>query len=278
MENPDVLFIVVMITAFVLAMTAEFIAGRIQASHRPKKDLLYNLAAFFTQPIMTGVIVASIGAFIMRSVFPGNANALAEVSPWLVFAIVFPLNEFCHYWVHRFAHEWRWLWKLHRTHHSGMDMNATLIYRYNLLWPLIVPQTWVGAVVMYLGQTEAFLAAALITYLVNVGTHLSFRWDLVLREKLPWSEPFWRVFERIITLPDAHQAHHAYGAEQAHPNGNYAVTIFLYDILFGTAKLPVKRQEKFGLPISPRLHWAEELLWPLVRRPLLPKQPGVEKT
>ncbi len=49
------------------------------------------------------------------------------------------------------------------------------------------------------------------------------------------------------------------------------MTIFLYDIIFGTARLPVKRQVKFGLPISPRLPWAEELLWPLARRPLLPK-------
>lgn len=266
-----VIFMAVMITAFFCAMLAEFSAGRIQRSNRPKQDLLFNVAAFFTQPIMTGLIVASIGGFGMRLAFPGNANALEDMSVLLAFAIIFPLNEFCHYWVHRFAHEWRWLWKLHRTHHSGMDMNATLIYRYNLFWPLVVPQTWIGSAAMYLGLTEAFFAAALITYLVNVGTHLSFRWDLALRERFPGSEPLWHVLERVITLPDAHQAHHAWGAQQAHPNGNYAVTIFAYDILFGTAKLPVKRQEKFSLPISPRLPWSEELLWPLVRRPLLPK-------
>lgn len=265
-------FLLVMISAFGLAMAAEVLAGRIRASHRPRQDLLYNLAAFFTQPIMTAVIVASIGAAVLRIVIPEKAGAFSDVSPVLAFMLIFPLNELCHYWVHRFAHEWRWLWKLHRTHHSGMDMNATLIYRYNIFWPLMVPQTWIGSVAMYLGQAEAFLAAALITYLVNVGTHLSFRWDLVLREKFPATEPAWRVLERIITLPDAHQAHHAYGAQQAHPNGNYAVTIFLFDILFGTAKLPVKRQENFGLPISPRLHWAEELLWPVVRKPLLPKE------
>ena len=115
------------------------------------------------------------------------------------------------------------------------------------------------------------LAAGLTTYLVNVLTHVSFRWDLALRQRFPRTEPMWRVLEKIITLPDAHQAHHAWGSDQAHPNGNYAVTIFFYDVLFGTAKLPRQRQEKFGLPISPRLHWAEELLWPIVRKPLLPK-------
>lgn len=272
MGDERLTFLAVMVMAFGLAMAAECLAGRIAAARRPRRDLLFNLATFLTQPVVTGVIVASIVAFTMRTLFPQGAGSWSGISPWLVFAVVFPLNEFCHYWVHRWAHEWRWLWKLHRTHHSGTDMNATLIYRYNLLWPMLVPQTWIGSVVMYLGHTEAFLAAATITYLVNVGTHLSFRWDLALRERYPWSEPAWQVLERIITLPDAHQAHHAYGAPQAHPNGNYAVTLFIYDILFGTAKLPLKRQRRFGLPISMRLHWAEELLWPLIRRPLLSKE------
>lgn len=273
MGDSKLIFLGIMISAFALAMFAELIAGRIQSAQRTRRDLLFNVASFFTQPVMTGVITASAGAFVMQILFPAHAGAFEHLAFWLVFPFVFLANEFAHYWVHRMAHEWRWMWKLHRTHHSGMDMNATLIYRYNLFWPLIVPQTWIGAIVMYFGQIEAFLAAAVITYLVNVGTHLSFRWDLVLREKYPAFEPVWRVLERVITMPDAHQAHHAYGAEQAHPNGNYATTLFFFDTLFGTAKLPHKRQQHFGLPNSARLPWAEELLWPIVRQPLLPKKP-----
>ncbi|MFK7974835.1 MAG: sterol desaturase family protein, partial [Halioglobus sp.] len=206
MNSVELAFFLMMITAFSLAMSAELLAGRIQSAQRTRRDLLFNVVAFLTQPVMTGVFVAGSGAFLMRTVFPEHAGAGSHLSFWWVFPVVFFLNEFSHYWLHRFAHEWRWLWKLHRTHHSGMDMNATLIYRYNIFWPALVPQTWIGAVVMYFGQTEAFLAAAAITYLVNVGTHLSFRWDLVLRERYPATEPVWRILERVITLPDAHQA------------------------------------------------------------------------
>lgn len=272
MIDSSTTFMVVMIVSFTVVMLAELAAGTLQRAHRTARDLLFGLAAFLTQPILSGVIAASIGAFIMRTLFPGHADSLAGINAWLVFALVFPLNEYAHYWVHRMAHEKRWLWKLHRTHHSGMDMNATLIYRYNLFWPLLVPQTWIGTAVMYLGQVEAYLAAAMITYLVNVSTHISFRWDLALRQRFPGTEPLWRALECIFTLPDAHQAHHAWGSDRAHPNGNYAVTLFFYDILHGTAKLPHDRQRKFGLPISPRLHWAEELLWPVVKKPLLPKK------
>lgn len=277
MASPELVILSIMVCGFALSMGAELIAGRPQNAQRATRDGWFTLAAFFTQPVVSSVLVASIGAWILQLLFPNHRGALASLPFLPAFLAVFLLNELCHYWVHRWAHEWRWLWKLHRTHHSGMDMNVGLVYRYNLLWPMIVPQTWVGVVAMYFGQTDAFLTAAMITFLVNVGTHVSFRWDLALRQRFPATEPLWRVLEKLITLPDAHQAHHAYGSEHAHPNGNYAVTLFFYDVLFGTAKLPHARQIKFGLPISPRLHWAEELLWPLVRRPLLPK-PGLDES
>ncbi|MEP5566495.1 MAG: sterol desaturase family protein [Halioglobus sp.] len=269
-------FTIYLVCTWLLAMAAELIAGTIQGSARPKRDLLFTTVSFFTQPIVTGVVIASLAALGMGALFPKYQGALSELPVFPVFVVIFLTNEFCHYWVHRFAHEKRWMWKLHRTHHSGMNMNATLIFRYNLFWPILLPQSWMGAIVLYLGQVEAFYYAVWITFTVNLLTHMSFRWDLTFRQRFPATEPFWRILERIITLPDAHQAHHAYGAEQAHPNGNYAVTLFFYDILFGTAKLPVMRQEKFGLPISPRLPWAEELLWPVIRQPLLPKATKVE--
>lgn len=78
-----------------------------------------------------------------------------------------------------------------------------------------------------------------------------------------------------MTLPDTHHVHHAYG-KSAHPNGNYAVTIFLFDVLFGTAKFPRQEQATFGLPVAHRLHWAEELFWPLVKKPLLPRPDKID--
>ncbi len=258
------------ISSFSLAYLAELAAGRITNAKRPLRDALFSLSAMLSQPILTGVVVAFVASNLMVLALPTYANRFAELPFLPCFLGLFFINEMLHYWVHRAAHEYRWLWKLHRTHHSGMDMNAGLMFRYNLFWPLIVPQTWMGSVAMYLGQTDAFLLAAMITYGVNVLTHVSFRWDLWLRKKIPGLKPLWWLIERSITLPDTHQAHHAYG-KGAHPNGNYAVTLFIFDVLFGTAKIPRQRQQNFGLPISPRLHWAEELLWPIIKKPLLPK-------
>jgi len=268
--DPSLLMATIIFVAFFLAYSLELISGKVRASKRPLRDALFCLAAMLTQPFFSGIVVAFAGAAVMGWLFPAHRGDFAELPFWPSFLVIFFLNEFSHYWAHRAAHEWRWLWKLHRTHHSGMDMNASLIFRYNIFWPLIVPQTWLGTAFLYLGQGEAFLLAAACTYLVNVLTHISFRWDLYLLARVPFLERFWPLIENTITLPDTHQAHHAYGRE-AHPNGNYAVTLFFFDRWFGTAKIPRARQQRFGLPISPRLHWAEELFWPLVRKPLKPK-------
>jgi len=256
---------------YLLAFAVEVCSGRLRHSPRPGRDLLFTLTGVLSHVVITGALIGSLAGLAVAAVWGGeSAGSLAYIPFWLAFAVIFFGEEMLHYWIHRFAHEWRWLWKIHRTHHSAQQLNVGVIYRYNVFWVALLPQAWVGAFAVYLGQADAFAAAISVAFVTNVLTHTNLRWDLWLRRKMPWSEPLWWVMERVITLPDTHHAHHAYG-KGAHPNGNYAVTLFIYDIIFGTAYIPNRRQTQYGLPIAERLHWAEELFWPLVQKPLLPK-------
>jgi sterol desaturase/sphingolipid hydroxylase (fatty acid hydroxylase superfamily) len=266
----EVLAGIIVFSTFVIFYGAELVGGRIQAAPRPLRDALFTLFGIFSQTMVAGALIGSVAGYLVMQAFPQYAGSYSTVSFWLAFPLLFVINEFMHYWLHRAAHEWRWLWKIHRTHHSAQDLNTGVLYRYNVFWVMVIPHTWTGAFAVYFGLGAPFIIAVLTTYFVNVSTHTSYRWDLYLRSKLPWTEPVWKVIEKIMTLPDTHHAHHAYG-RGAHPNGNYAISIFLFDVIFGTAKNPNQRQKNFGLPISPRLHWAEELFWPVVKKPLLPK-------
>lgn len=264
-------------SVFAIAFGIELLNGRIQKGPRPGRDFLFTLTGLFSQSFISGALIGSIAGYLIATLWGGEAaGSLSHINFWLAFGVIFFTEEMLHYWLHRYAHEWRWLWKIHRTHHSAQQLNVGVIYRYNIFWVMILPQVWMGALAFYLGLGEAYVAAIMITFLTNVLTHSNYRWDLWLRRKMPWSEPLWWVLERVITLPDAHHAHHAYG-KSAHPNGNYAVTLFIFDIIFGTAKIPNSKQVNYGLPISPRLHWAEELFWPVVKKPLLPKPVKTEE-
>lgn len=273
--NPETLAGVIVFSSFALFYGLELAHGKIQEAPRPWRDAGFTLVGLLSQSFLSAALIGSLAGYLVSLLWPEHAGSGAGLSFWLVYPALFVMNEFTHYWLHRYAHEWRWLWKIHRTHHSAQKLNTGVLYRYNIFWVLLIPHGWFGALAVYFGQGEAFIAAVLTTYFVNVLTHASYRWDLWLRRKFPATEPLWRVMEKVITTPDAHHAHHAYG-RGAHPNGNYAISIFLFDVLFGTARNPRQAQENFGLPISPRLHWAEELFWPLVQKPLLPKPAKTE--
>ena len=269
MDNMEMVGLFVF-SGFVVLFLLEMAGGKLKSSPRPLRDFGFTLFGMVSNLLIAGAAIGAFAGWLVAQLFPNHAGGLSHVGFWIAFPIIFLTEELAHYWLHRAAHEWRWLWKIHRTHHSAQQLNAGVIYRFNFFWVFMLPQTWMGAFAAYFGLLEPYIAAIMITFIVNLTTHSSYRWDCWLRQRTPFFEKGWWLLERVITLPDTHHAHHAYG-KTAHPNGNYAVTVFLFDVIFGTAKIPHSEQTRYGLPISERLHWAEELLWPLVKKPLLPK-------
>ncbi len=266
MGNPEMQLAGILVySCFLIAFLIELASGVFKRIKRPKRDIAFMVTGLFAQSTIAGGLIGTLAGLLVVNLFPDSAGGWAHLSYWLVFPLVFFTNEFLHYWLHRLAHEWRPIWKIHRTHHSAMDMSVTLLFRYNIFWTLVLPQTWFAAICVYMGQGKAAITAIFITFLVNTLTHMNFRWDLWLRKKMPWSEPFWRVIEHVITLPDTHHAHHGLGKD-AHVQGNYAITVFLFDTIFGTARIPHKEQSKIGMANSERLDWKEELFWPIVRK------------
>lgn len=263
---------VVVLTVFLSMLLVEALGGHHSRRTNTWRDRGFALAGISAQTLMAGPVVALMIGLLFGRVFTGTESALAQVSFWVAFPVVFFLQEFCHYWLHRWSHEKRWLWKLHRTHHSAPQLNALVLYRYNIFWTLLLPQTWIGAICVHLGLYEVFAAAILIEFVVNALTHTPYRWDLALR-RLPGMTPVFNVLEKVITLPDTHHAHHGLG-KHAHARGNYAITLFCLDVFYGTAKIPRERQERFGLP--GRFDWREELFWPLVRKGVQRGQPEAE--
>jgi len=50
-----------------------------------------------------------------------EGSALGTIGGAAVGVLVY---EFVHYWYHRAAHEWNWLWRLHQMHHSAESLDA----------------------------------------------------------------------------------------------------------------------------------------------------------
>lgn len=255
---------------FSVAYTFELARGRIQRSRQPGRDALFSVAGLLAQAGLSGPVLGALSGWLLIGLLPESAGSWSHWPFWPAFVGFILLEDFLHYWLHRYAHEWRWLWKLHRTHHSGTAMNVGLVFRYNVFWTLLLPQSWIAGLLVYMGLLEVYFAITAVTFGVNVVTHMSSRWDLWLWNRVPASRRLWSVLSRIITTPDTHHAHHGMG-RASHSRGNYAVVFFLWDTLFGTGKIPRAEQTRIGLPHSGRLHWAEELFWPLIKKPVAPR-------
>jgi sterol desaturase/sphingolipid hydroxylase (fatty acid hydroxylase superfamily) len=253
---------VLLLAIFIVSIVFEIVGGHHCWNRHTLKSGLFALAGIAAHSAIAAPIIGILLSLVFNYVFPHSTNALAGTTFWLAFPVYFVSEEFCHYWLHRWSHEKRWLWKLHRTHHSATQLSTLVVYRYNIFWTVLLPQSWFGAVALHLGLIDAFVASTIIMFSVNLLTHTSYRWDLALR-KLPFMNPILNVLEKIITLPDTHHAHHGLG-KNSHARGNYAVTIFLFDVLLGTAKIPRAVQTRYGLPAQ--FDWREELFWPLFSR------------
>ena len=220
----------------------------------------------FVRPL-GGLLIAAVWAMLL----PQWRNALADLPVFMGFLIVALTSEFAFYWVHRFAHDGArkyrklgWLWKLHRTHHSGKYMNVLLTFRMTLVWMLIQPQAWVYGIAIYLGQGPATALVIGMVYFWNIITHSNFRWDDTIRCH-PNGGRLLRAIEHVIVTPGLHHTHHGFGRDGANYR-NFGVMFSLFDWIFGTLHIPNGRPAKYGLP-GVNAHWAEEVFYPLIRMP-----------
>lgn len=250
-------------TLFILVV--EIIAGR----HRGIYDR-------HTKLVTAGCVVASLVmrplsaifiAFVIGLLLPRWQGALDGTPFVWAFICVFVITEFAFYWGHRWAHESKkgrhdWFWKLHRTHHSGRFMNVGVTIRINAFWSFVVPTPWVLGIATYLGLGAAAGATIAVISGWNLITHSDFRWDDPIRRHPVFGGAF-RALEHVLVSPGIHHTHHGYGKDGGNFR-NYAVTLSIFDWMFGTLHIPEGRPWRYGVP-GPNAHWAEEVLFPLVR-------------
>lgn len=137
------------------------------------------------------------------------------------------MYELCHYWYHRKAHEWNWLWRAgHQMHHSAESLDAFGAY-YLHPFDAFMFTTWSSLVFFpVLGLTvEAGVIGALFLTFNAMFQHANLK------------TPYWLGY--IIQRPESHQIHHGRGIHRH----NYA-DLPIFDMLFGTFRNPTREQLK----------------------------------
>lgn len=199
------------------------------------------------------------------SLADGNMGPLTDWPVWLAVPVAMCAFEFLQYWQHRWSHEAdtpakRFLWKTHAPHHLPEQV-------YVLMHPaghplnFILIQAIIRVPLFYvLGLTpEALYAIGAITALQGLVSHCNV--DL----RAGW-------FNYIFAGTELHRYHHSADVSEAQ---NYAVTLSVMDVIFGTfVYKPGDNPERLGIS-EPEKYPPSHAFW---RTMLLPfSGPGVVK-
>ena len=221
-----------------------------------RADLLH---ALLSNPIPTAIYRAlffgalvglseAITARVGVGLWPLGWPRLAQVGLALLVA------EATSYAIHRLLHESR-LWPLHAVHHCSPRMYFLLAVRKH---PIQAFVTYGGrlSVLWLLGVPADVLATLLaVTSAHSFVQHANVR---MRTGPLGW----------VFATPELHRLHHSNRGDEL--DANYGDVLIVYDVLFGTRRLPTPdfaREQTVGLPglAVPQTWWAH-LRLPFERR------------
>lgn len=254
-------------------VAALFILGIIEAlgglyfdDRRTKNDWSIELISLAILPTFIQPALLLLTFFIGDLLFPQYENSLAGIAIGWHFLAFLIFDDMTQYWWHRLSHVNKFMWKLHRPHHVVEEMGVMVTYRNATLYYAFMPGLWFAGFLIYLGMGYAYLFYLPVKLVVVMLAHSETKWDQYLY-KYRILHPLAWIIERTISTPSTHYAHHGLTAEDgvSHPNGNFGNLLFIWDIIFGTAKITRKYPNQFGAWNRIKEPWYVQLLFPLIR-------------
>ncbi|MFZ1807210.1 MAG: sterol desaturase family protein [Cyclobacteriaceae bacterium] len=137
---------------------------------------------------------------------------------WWAFILCFIWIDFWRYWAHRVAHENRFWWATHVTHHSSEKYNWSVSFR--LGWTQHIKIIFFIPVALAGFHPVVFFICHQIAVLYQFWIHTEYI------RKLP------KPIEYIFTTPSHHRVHHA--RNDKYLDKNYGSTFIIWDRIFGT--------------------------------------------
>lgn len=261
--NNNMYFVLVILVFFGLI---EASMGFIANSKRTKDDVLVETVNTFFLMVITKPVVMFLAFNLMGLIFTNWENILSNLSFWAGLLVFLLVDDFLQYWYHRSSHEYKWLWKHHRPHHTATEMGFLVSYRESIYFFMLMPNIWWLGVATYLGLGIPVAVGIVLKQVIVVSSHSLVSWDRFFHNR-PVLKPILKVLERIFITPAFHHAHHAVSKVDGigQPNGNYGNMLSIWDQMFGSASFNHAFPKEYGIPNDPKDSWLSHSFYPLVK-------------
>ncbi len=151
---------------------------------------------------------------------------------WTQITFFLVTHDFYIYWFHRWQHHNKILWRTHEAHHSNNAVDWIAGSRSHSL-EIIINQTIEFAPIVLLGADPL---------MIPIKATIDAVWGMYIHSNINVKSGKLQYF---INGPEMHLWHHA-DAKQVF-FANYGTKFAIWDWIFGTAYLPDKKPEKYGL-------------------------------
>jgi sterol desaturase/sphingolipid hydroxylase (fatty acid hydroxylase superfamily) len=259
-----------LVVSLILGFAAmEFATRRYQRTVRANANDTKLELLMFVSLIAVAQPVALLGADQLCGwLMPQQRGAWSELPWWAMFGIFLLADDLTQYGWHRVSHT-PLLWPLHRAHHSAKYMSIRITFRNNFFYYLLMPGLWLAGVLFYLGFGKVYTIYFVLKIAVIIGAHSAWRWDEPLYRVRALRALMW-LLERTISTPATHWAHHALTNADGvgHYKGNFGNLLFVWDVLFGTARITRRYPAAVGLQddlLFGEEHWAHQMFYPLAQ-------------
>ncbi|RLA02259.1 MAG: sterol desaturase family protein [Gammaproteobacteria bacterium] len=151
----------------------------------------------------------------------GLLNVLA-LPNWLIIILTLVLLDLAIYGQHLASHKWRWLWQLHKIHHTDQEFDVTTAVRFHPL-EIIISMCYKVLLIYFIGANPlAVIAFEIILSSCALFNHSNVRIPLSID----------KIVRLILVTPDMHRVHHS--VIKSETDSNYGFSISIWDRLFAT--------------------------------------------
>jgi sterol desaturase/sphingolipid hydroxylase (fatty acid hydroxylase superfamily) len=215
----------------------------------PRRERAFSRRARW--PNNAGLLLVDV--IVLRVVAPGAAIGVALAGEahgwglvnaaglpwWVAVPLAVVLLDLATYFQHVTFHAVPALWRLHRVHHSDLDMDVTTGTRFHPIEILISTAIKCAAVAAIGAPAVAVLVFEVLLNATAMFNHANVRLPLGLD----------RLLRLLVVTPDMHRVHHSIVYNES--SSNFGFNLPWWDRLFGTYRAqPAAGQERMTIGVD----------------------------
>lgn len=137
-----------------------------------KRELGINMVTMIMPFALRALLLVTIG-WVLARCLPQWKGVFAHAPLFLAIFVILIADDYLNYWLHRTAHHWLVLWRLHKPHHTPTYLNVLMAGRENTFYYVLVPALWMAPFLIHIGCGPAtavvFGFKAVVTLLQHTG-------------------------------------------------------------------------------------------------------------